>query len=331
VNRDIVVIGASAGGIRALQYLVSVLPPELPAVVCVVVHIPTQVKSALPAILSKAGDLPARHAQDGEPAVPGAIYVAPPDRHLLLRPGQLRLSSAPRGNSCRPAVDPLFRSAARSYGPRVIGVVLSGMLADGSAGLARVKQHGGFAIAQDPHEAEHPGMPENALMQVPVDFVGTASEIGGRIAKLVGQSGPEPTEGSSQAMPNEPVDLDLPSLDEATHRSFQLDMPSGLQCPACGGALWEKDEAGVLIYRCYLGHSYALANFLASQWEDVEASLMSGIRALRERAAVLRRAASRSSEQPLGARYTERAADFERQAETIERLLQEAGTVERRP
>ena len=175
-KKDIVVIGASAGGIEALRELVSELPADLPAALFVVVHIQPYAVSRLPEILSRAGALPATHASNGEPIQPGHIYVAPPDRHLLVRQGRIALSRGPRENHSRPAIDPLFRSAARAYGSRVIGVVLSGALYDGSMGLLVVKTRGGMAIVQDPREAAVDSMPRSALRLVEADAVLPSSE-----------------------------------------------------------------------------------------------------------------------------------------------------------
>src|SRR5215212_968855 len=176
--RDIIVVGASAGGVEALTRLVKALPADLPASLFVVLHLPPDAHSALPTILNRRGQLWAVHPRDGETIEPGRIYVAPPDRHLVLHQGVARVVRGPRENGHRPAVDPLFRSAAAAYGPRVIGIVLSGTLDDGTAGLLAIKARGGVAVVQDPADALSPGMPENALENVPVDYQLAVDKMG---------------------------------------------------------------------------------------------------------------------------------------------------------
>jgi two-component system chemotaxis response regulator CheB len=183
MRRDIIVIGASAGGIEALKRLVSEIPKDIPASLFVVVHLSHE-PSLLPEILSRAGKLPARHPVDNEPIEPARIYVARPNRHMLIQPGRVRVYMGPKENGHRPSIDFLFRSAAREYGSRVAGVVLSGMRDDGVAGLWAIKSQGGAAIVQDPEEALFPSMPYNALTRIEVDFCTNVSAIGGLIARL---------------------------------------------------------------------------------------------------------------------------------------------------
>ena len=163
---NIIVIGASAGGVQALREIVSPLPANFTAAIFVVMHVGANAPSVIPQILNGAGALPAEHASDGDRILPSRIYVAPPDRHLLIEPGRVRVTRGPRENRHRPAVDPLFRSAARSYGPRVLGIVLTGNLDDGTVGLHIIKSEGGIAIVQDPNEAAFPSMPRNAIRSV---------------------------------------------------------------------------------------------------------------------------------------------------------------------
>jgi two-component system chemotaxis response regulator CheB len=187
-GHDIIVIGASAGGVEALVKVVSSLPGALPASLFVVLHLPAESSSALPTILSRAGYLPAVHPEDCSPIVPGTIYVAPPDYHLMVERDMVRVGRGPRENRHRPAIDPLFRSAALAYGPRVTGVILTGALDDGTAGLLAIKRHGGIALVQDPHEALFAGMPRSALMHVQVDYVLPLVDIGRQLAQLANTS-----------------------------------------------------------------------------------------------------------------------------------------------
>lgn len=182
--RDIIVVGASAGGVEALLELVGGLPPDLPAAVLVVIHHPEGRPSVLPELLSRRGPLPASHAQDGEPILPGHIYVAPPDHHLTVEGGLLHLSHGPRINRVRPAIDPLFRSAAAAFGPRVVGVVLSGTLDDGTAGLVEIHRHGGMGVAQDPADALFKSMPESAIARDHVEYVLPPSAIAPLLTQL---------------------------------------------------------------------------------------------------------------------------------------------------
>src|SRR5688572_6531577 len=176
--RDAIVIGASAGGVRTLREMLRTVPADLPAAILAVVHIPTHSPSALPLVLNGSGPLPAKAAEDGEPLRKGKVYVAPPDRHLLIEGGRLRLTRGPRENRVRPCIDTLFRSAAVDLGPRVVGVVLSGTLDDGTAGLWAIKDRGGVPVVQRPAQAEHPDIPRNALAHVEVDHVLRVTEMG---------------------------------------------------------------------------------------------------------------------------------------------------------
>jgi len=324
--RDIVVVGASAGGVKALQALVGGLPADCPAAVFVVLHLPPQGISHLARILSRAGPLPAQTAQTGDEIRPGQIYVAPPDRHLLVRRGKIELGPGPKENGVRPAADTLFRSAAHAYRKRVVGIVLSGSLADGTAGLAVIKQLGGLAIVQDPSEAEYASMPVNALRNINVDYVVPAQKIGNLLIELNAVRQPVRQEEERAAVREDITDLELPDLEQAVGQSAEAGLPTGVACPACGGALWEKDEAGVKQYRCYLGHNYVLTNLLSEQWDSLEGALWNAVRTMRERAALLRRAADSddpSHPNPVSRRYRDHADEFEQQATSIAGLLQQ--------
>lgn len=308
-GHDIVVIGASAGGVEALGLLVGELPIDLPAAVFVVLHIPSSGTSVLPAILQRRGDLPAKHAEDEEEIRHGHIYIAPPDHHVFLQSDCVRVLRGPKENGYRPAIDPLFRSAAHSFGPRVVGVVLSGVLDDGTAGLAVIKHNGGCTLVQDPDEALYPGMPSTAIDYVSPDRVLPARDLGRAIVEFAA----DPVEALA-------LDGDDPLLEEDEEAFIHVDRgasdrpqdgdPSGFTCPACGGALWESDDAGIPRFRCRTGHGYSPEALLAGQSDIVEVGLWEALRALQERAAMARRMASRARAR--GHRLA--AARFERQA-----------------
>lgn len=194
-GHDIIVIGGSKGARPALIEIASNLPPGLPAAVFIVVHLPVAPKSTLPEALRSAGALPAAFAADGEQIVTGRIYVAPANRHLRVDPGKIRLLDGPPERGHRPAIDPVFRSAGQSYGRRVVGVVMSGMLRDGAEGLAAIKNHGGVAVVQDPEEAPAPSMPLNARARVEVDHCVTAQRLAPLLVKLAHEPVPPESEG----------------------------------------------------------------------------------------------------------------------------------------
>ncbi|WP_431921298.1 chemotaxis protein CheB [Amycolatopsis tucumanensis] len=282
--RDIVVVGASAGGVEALRAFVGGLPADLSAAVLVVLHLPPGGASALPAILSRSGSLPAVAARSGEPLRHGRIYVAPPDHHLLVEDGACRLSRGPTENGYRPAIDALFRSAALAHGPAVIGVVLSGSLDDGSAGLDTIKSRGGLAIVQDPEDAIYPAMPENAMARVSPDHVVPAVEIGRVLADRVR----EPVE----VRDDEPVPL-IQETEARIARSdgpanavslevLDVSEPSGLACPDCQGVLFSLDKEGTR-YRCRVGHAWTAKALFQQQSRDIEQALWAALRALEEK------------------------------------------------
>ncbi len=290
-SRDIVVVGASAGGIEALRTLAATLPADLPASLVVVQHIGASAPSILADILARAGPLLAGFARDGEAIERGRIYVAPPDRHLLVESSVLRLQAGPRQNRHRPAIDPLFRSAARAFGPRVIGVILSGALDDGTEGLRVVKEAGGVALVQDPEEAIFPGMPESALARVRVDRCLPIRELAMLIGKLCLEEVAEQPPAAS-------------SVQEALDASGAL-RPTNLGCPSCGGVLWESQNS----YRCHVGHTFGSESLLAEQQFRIEDSLWVAVRTLEESAALKRRMAERFRAGDLALALVEQAED----------------------
>jgi two-component system, chemotaxis family, protein-glutamate methylesterase/glutaminase len=281
------VVGASAGGVEALRSLVSALPPDYAGALLVVLHLAPMGTSVLPQILSRAGDIPAEHAVDGEAIEAGRIYVAPPDRHLLVTDGRVVLDRGPRINGHRPAVDSLFRTAADAWGANAIGVVLSGVLDDGTAGLRAIKRCGGTAFVQDPDEALYEGMPRSAIEFAEPDLIATASAIGAAIATLAASPDP-PQEGVLYVPEDRFIEVDRGASD-----SPQPGEPSGLTCPECNGAIWESVVDGLPRYACRVGHEYGPEAFDSHQAERVEAALWTALRALEERAALHRRIAAR--------------------------------------
>lgn len=321
-GRDIIVVGASAGGVDALKHLVQALPADLPAAVFVVLHVPAHGPSVLPKILSRAGPLPAVHAIDGQPIVPGTIYVAPPDCHLVVKPGQVRLTRGPRENSHRPAADALFRTAARAYGPRVVGVVLSGVLDDGTAGLAAVKHAGGLAVVQHPADALYAGMPQSALDHVAVDHVLPVDRIAALLARLAAEPLVVP---HPPLTPDDVKEADMAELEPgAVHAHDRPGVPSAFGCPDCGGVLWEFHEGELLRFRCRVGHAWSADSLLAQQSDGLEAALWSALRALEEQSTLADRMATRAKTrgyETSAAEFAARARDATVHAEVIRRVL----------
>ena len=281
-TKQIVVIGASAGGIEALRVVAAGLPADFPAPICVVVHTAPESPGVLGEILARAGHLAARNATTGERLVPGTIYVAPPDCHLVIEPGRARVTKGPRENRFRPAIDPLFRSAAQVFGPNAIGVILTGSLDDGTAGLWTIKRLGGIAVVQDPTDALFSGMPQHALDHVPVDHVVPLSAIAALLVELTAQPVAAPAERAAVpeiitievkiAMEHNPADAGLE----------QIGQPSSFACPECHGVLLQLKEGPSVRFRCHTGHAYSMASLLAAINEGVDQALWNAIRALEE-------------------------------------------------
>ncbi|MEH1916378.1 chemotaxis protein CheB [Nostoc sp.] len=294
LEHNIIVVGTSAGGVEALTYLVKHLPPALNAAVIIVLHVSSHSRSVLPKILSRTGNLPVSHAQDGEAIVHGKIYVALPDYHLLVERGYLRLTRGAKENRCRPAIDPLFRSAARSYGQRVIAVLLTGTLDDGTAGIMAVKMRGGVAIVQDPDDALYSNMPRNAIDNVEdIDHIAPLSDIPSILVALVNipmEIQPENPVPSKMEFETEIAQLSLEAVENEGDRPGK---PSTFGCPDCGGILWELEEGNLLRFRCRTGHAYSAETLLATQSDKVEDALWIALRALEEKASLSHRMASR--------------------------------------
>lgn len=330
-GRDIIVVGASAGGVETLAHIVSGLPAGFPASLFVVSHFPPGGRSILPDILSRSGRLLAAHPRDREPFHPGHIYVAPPDRHLLLAPdGRVRVVRGPRENHHRPAIDPLFRSAARHYGPRVVGVILSGSLYDGTAGLLAVRGAGGVAVVQDPRDALVAAMPRNATEIAGADYVVPAAGVAGLLTRLVTQPTAETSGASAMNPPNSPSPKPVDPIDrmpevvdhdfEEQARNERRGQVSTFTCPECGGALWQVGETGMVRFRCHVGHAYNGEALLAEQSEALEAALWTAVRTFREKAVLGRQLAATeraAGNEPAAARFEEHGRQAAGYAELI--------------
>lgn len=321
LHRDVIVVGASAGGIEALQRVVEGLPADLDAAVLVVLHMSPTGGTALERILSRAGSLPVHVAQDGEPLLPGQIYLASGDCHLLVSQKSVRVRKGPRENGHRPAVDPLFRSAAVHYGPRAIGVILSGSLHDGTAGLYAIKRNGGLAVVQDPDDALYDSMPSNAVQYVAVDHVAKASEMGPLLQQLV-QEEFEPTPAGPERLLE--LEVELMERDDHVVEEEHPGAPSPWPCPDCNGVLWEIQDGPILRFRCRVGHAWAAEALVQEQGESIEAALWMALRALEDRAALNEKLAIRAEEQGRhwgAGRHREDLAAMRDSIDTLRRLL----------
>lgn len=291
MKSNIIVIGASAGGIDALRVVVGALPAGFAAPIFVVMHTAPDAMGILDQILSRAGPVPAITPKDGERIEPGTIYVAPPDHHLLLEPGIIRLTRGPKENRFRPAVDPLFRSAAQTYGPGVVGIILTGGMDDGTAGLWAIKQLGGTAIVQDPDEALAPSMPLNAIKHVDVDHILTLAEIPPLLVRLTS----EPTREKGVYDVPEEIEIEVGIAKEKSAIQtgvFKLGGPSNFACPDCHGVLLELKEGGRKRFRCHTGHAYSTESLLADIKEKVGETLWSAVRAIEEEVMLMQHMAS---------------------------------------
>ena len=321
---SVVVVGASAGGVEPLKAVAASLPDDFPAAVAVVLHVPADVPSRLPEILARAGALPATHALDGEPLCDRHIYVAPPDRHLIVADGRLSVVRGPAENGVRPAIDPLFRSAATAFSRRVVAVLLSGTLSDGVAGALAVSSRGGHVIVQDPAEAEFPGIPANTIAHDHPDWVVPAARIGALLVGVLDDLGKqaEVSENGDMALETRYSVLD----GEAIERHGPGGTPSGFGCPTCGGALWEIDEGALLRFRCRVGHAFGADDVIAAQSGNLDHALWVALRALLERAEMCVRVAERSRASSASAtaeRFDRLAREAFREADTIRNVLLE--------
>jgi two-component system chemotaxis response regulator CheB len=322
--RDLVVVGASAGGVEALRELMGGLPADFPAAVLVVLHMPTGGASALPAILERAGPLRAAAARDGQPLTRGEIRTARPNHHLLVVDGRVRLSHGPTENGHRPAIDALFRSAARDQGPRVIGVLLSGVLDDGTAGLSAIASRGGLTMLQDPSDALYPSMPASALRHLSPDHVLPASQMGAVLAERVGEQ--LAFEEVPAPSPLVVFESEIAVSGERRHaipEVVEMAEATGLSCPDCNGTLY--DLAGnTPRYRCRVGHAWTAEALLLGQSDMLERALWMALRTLDEKGSLAERMrveAGRRGATLTAKRYADAVAEATEAAEVLRKFL----------
>jgi two-component system, chemotaxis family, protein-glutamate methylesterase/glutaminase len=306
-HRDIVVIGASSGGLVALREIVEALPRDLPAALFVVMHSNAGFGSQLAEILSGSGPLPAHAAVHGERIRSGHIYVAPNDTHLTLHRDFVRVTRGPKENGHRPAVDPLFRTAARMYGNRVVGVVLTGNLSCGTEGLMAIKASGGVAVVQS--DPEYPGMPRSAMLHVEVDHAVPLSAVPELLRRLVSEPVPEQAEVEA----------------EGPHTVAPQSSP--IVCPTCNGSMVETVEGGLLRFRCHVGHAFGVDSLLTEQGESLEAALWASVRSLEESAQLADRLAN-SGDRRLAPRFRDKAAALRQHASLIQDVLLHGTTLD---
>ena len=278
IHRDVVVVGASAGSLRVLMQLAAALPGDFPPVL-VVQHIGHHV-SVLPELLGRVGSNKVLHPRSGHRIERGTILVAPPDHHMLVVDDEIRLTTGPKENFARPAIDPLFRSAAIAYGPRVIGVVLSGRLDDGTAGLQAIKAAGGLAVVQDPDDAGEASMPASAMRFVDVDRVAKGEDLARVLQELVREpvtthTGVSMTSRQEQVLGTDGRDA-MQALDGIGSRSE-------LSCPECGGVLWAIHDTRPRRFRCHTGHAYSISTLDHCQASHADEALWAALRAMHER------------------------------------------------
>jgi two-component system chemotaxis response regulator CheB len=318
-GHNIIVIGTSAGGLEALDALVGQLPTDLPSAIFIVQHMsPQNTGIALLHRLAKYKAFRCSLAIDAEKFQAGRIYIAPPDYHLLVKKDCVLVTKGARENRYRPGIDPLFRSAAATHGSSVVGVLLTGVLDDGTAGLLAVKKCGGITIVQDPKEAAYPEMPQSAVNNVGVTHCAPISEIAGLIEKYAnqrpGKSKPVPDSIRIEAGIAERV---LSDVAEVSGLGDQVPY----NCPNCGGVLWEMDADGMIRYRCHTGHSFTAKSLLTSQTERIEETLWVSLRMFEERKNLLNNLAKGEGHGSIKEKYREQVTAAQVHIERIRAML----------
>lgn len=324
-KRNIIVIGASAGGFEAFQQLIARLPPELDAAIFIVWHMAPTIRGVLPQVLGKLTTIPIAHAYDNEPIQTNRIYVAPPDHHMLVENGHIRVTHGPKENRFRPAIDPLFRSAAYAYTNRVIGVILSGALDDGTAGLWTIKHRGGMALVQDPQQAQVPSMPENAIRQVAIDYIVPIAQLALLLIQLAGEDVPQQPSVSMEEDEKTKTEIRIAADEIALGLTmFQYGQASRYACPECHGVLTMLKEGPLTRFRCHTGHAYSADTLLAAVTEKIEDSLYNALRGVDESVILLNQLGDQFSEanQPRqAALYFQKAQEASQRGELIRQAV----------
>jgi two-component system, chemotaxis family, protein-glutamate methylesterase/glutaminase len=320
-NRDLVAIGASAGGVKALIYLCTRLPAHFPATILITQHLQSQPASSLDQLLSRAGPLPASFAHQGDALRKGQIFLAPPGCHLIADGDRLLLGEGPRENNARPAIDPMLRSVGVCCGPRAIGVVLTGTLGDGASGLKAVQQCGGISVVQDPDDAAFPEMPRTALNRSIPDHVVRLADLPLLLNSLVQRSAGEPKPVPDSIR----FEVGIASGQKVGMRDMdRLGRRSVLTCPDCNGVMWEIDDDDLSHYRCHVGHAYGAETMNLALDEHVRRALGSALRALEERIALTERLRAHASERGhnLSADvWSRKLEEIERETDTLRKTI----------
>jgi two-component system chemotaxis response regulator CheB len=325
-KRNIIVIGASAGGFEAIKQLTAALPPDFDASIFIVWHMAPDVTGVLPQVINRQKTVTAANATDYESIVSNRIYVAPPDRHLVLEKGMVRVTKGPKENRFRPAVDPLFRSAAYVYGRRVIGIILSGALDDGTSGLWTIKSRGGIAVVQDPADAGVPSMPEHALAAVDVDYQLPVAEMAALLIKLIAEQITEVKEVDMEEQKKTGIEVRIAMRDPALNKGvLDLGKFSPFACPDCHGVLAEIKDDDIIRYRCHTGHAFSPDSLLATITENIEDSLWNAVREVEESVILLNNLGDHYAEknQPrLAAIYFKKAHEAEARAKIVRQAFE---------
>ena len=325
--RGVVAVGASAGGVEALTDFTANLPADLPYAILVVLHVPANAPSVLAHILDRNGPLPAVTAQGDTPLEPGTINVAVPNRHLLVEDHRIVLSEGPTENGYRPAINALFRSVALTFGPRAVGVLMSGVLDDGVSGLSAIRARGGTTVVQSPEDALFPAMPKNALATGCVDYKAAAKEIGSLLQELAGRELEERDMKPDARMELENLIARAPKY-STEFDGEQLGSPSGYTCPDCNGSLMTVTDKD---FRCHVGHAWTADHLLKARDVEVEGALWIALRSLQEKAKLSRRLAGNVGPGGLQRAYTEAADEADRAMDVLSRRLTQTASEAGKP